>query len=117
MTDATKIECCPAHPVTIYMAGDIAKAREVCRQFCDEVGLCVTISPTEYIYTRGQEAGFSVGLINYARFPSTPGLIEARASELAHRLRITLRQDSFTVQTPTHSHWYSWRDSERTTHD
>lgn len=117
MTNAVQIECCPAHPVTIYMAGDIVQARETCCEFCDEVGLCVTLSPAEYIYTGGQEAGFSVGLINYARFPSTPGLIEAKAIELAHRLRIALGQDSFTVQTKTHSHWYSWRDPERTTHD
>ena len=103
------IRTCPAHPVTIYMAGDIAKARGVCRRFCDDIGLCVTLTPTEYIYTNGQEAGFAVGLINYARFPSAPVEVEAKAEELADQLREYLGQDSYTIQTATRSTWHSWR--------
>lgn len=109
MTDAIEIEHCATYSVTIFMAGDVEQARLICRAFCDELGLCVTLSTTEYIYTAGQEAGFVVGLINYARFPETNGLIEAKATELAHRLRDGLGQDSFTIQTPTSSLWYSWR--------
>jgi len=56
MSEAPIIRTCPAYPVTIYMAGDIAKAREACRRFCDDIGFCVTLTPTEYIYRNGQEA-------------------------------------------------------------
>lgn len=109
MTDAITVQQCPALQITIFMAGDADLAATICRTFCDEHGLCVTVTPTLYVYTGGQEEGFAIGLINYARFPKPPFLIEAMAVELAHELRLALGQESFTVQTPTNSIWYSWR--------
>ncbi len=109
MIEAPVIRTCPAYPVLIYMAGDIAKAREVCRSFCDDVGFCITLTPTEYIYTHGQEAGFAVGIINYARFPVDAVELEAKAEELANQLRERLSQESYTIQTATRSTWHSWR--------
>ena len=103
------IKTASAYPVTIYMAGDVAKAREICRRYCDDVGLCVTLTPTEYIYTNGQESGFAVGLINYARFPADPVEIEANAESLANQLREFLGQQSYTIQTAIRSTWHSWR--------
>jgi hypothetical protein len=106
---APTIRTVPVYPVTIYMAGDIERAREVCRRYCDGVGLCVTLTATEYIYTNGQESGFVVGLINYARFPSEAVEIEAKAETLADQLREWLGQESYTIQTATRSTWHSWR--------
>lgn len=60
---------CTSYPVSIFMAGDYNAAREICRAYCDEVGYCVTVTPTSYVYTGGEESGFIVGLINYPRFP------------------------------------------------
>ncbi len=37
----------------IFMAGDIAQAKQACREYC-RVGLCVTIEPCDYIYTGGE---------------------------------------------------------------
>lgn len=106
-----KIETCAAYPVSIFIAGDHAKALELCRAYCDEVSYCVTVTPTSYVYRDGQESGLMIGLINYARFPAEPEAIEVRALELANRLRIGLKQESFTIQTPTQSTWHSWRDA------
>ena len=42
----------------IYMAGDLAQAKQVCREYCFEVGMCVHVEPVDFIYTGGEETGF-----------------------------------------------------------
>lgn len=102
---------CLSWPVSIFMAGDLDHAKSVCQTHCDEVGLCVTVTPTSYIYTDGRESGFIVGLINYPLYPSEPRVIDVKALELAKLLRISLRQKTFSIQTPEETRTYSWRDS------
>lgn len=102
-------EACPAYPVSIFIAGDAKIAKMVCRDFCDKEGLCVTVTPTSYVYTGGEEEGLVVGLINYPRFPAAPGHIYATATALAEKLCEVLGQHSFTVQTPDAAFWTSYR--------
>ena len=45
-------------------------ATRICQKYCDKVGLGLTITDTEFIYTEGNEHGLIVGLINYPRLPS-----------------------------------------------
>lgn len=78
----------------------IDEARGVARAYCDAVGLCVTVTPTEYIYTSGGEHGCIVGLINYPRFPSTPEQIKGHALALGEQLRVALGQFKVTVVMP-----------------
>lgn len=78
----------------------IDEAREVCRAYADEVGLCVTLTPAEYVYTGGGEPGCAVGLINYPRFPAEPEAIRAHALEIARRLLDALGQMRVTVVFP-----------------
>lgn len=99
-----------AYPISVFLAGDHDKALELCRAYCDEVGFCVTVTPTTYVYTDGQESGVVIGLINYSRFPSTPKELWTHARRLAEVLREGLEQQSFTIQTPHNSEWYSWRE-------
>jgi len=96
----------------IFMAGDLAQAKQVCREFCFDVGLCVTVEPVEYIYTGGQEAGFRIGLINYPRFPTTQDALWSRASELAEILMLRLRQHSYSLVGPDLTHWISRRPAD-----
>ena len=63
------IKQAPSFPVTIYIAGRYPKAIKVVEKYCNEVGYCVTIKPTLYVYKGGEEHGVEVGLINYPRFP------------------------------------------------
>lgn len=100
---------CTSYPVSIFMAGDATEAKRICRQYCDEVGFCVTVTETEYVYTGGQEAGFIVGLINYPRFPLSPFEIAAKAVALANLLRIDLEQESYSIQYPNTTVFHSWR--------
>lgn len=93
----------------IFMAGDIGRAKQVCREYCFVQGLCVTIEPVEYIYTGGEEIGFRVGLINYPRFPSTEAEILEKATTLAGRLLCHLCQHSYSIAGPRETIWFSRR--------
>lgn len=107
-----QIKSTNALTVQVFMAGDKVAAEDCCAKFCDEVGLCVTVTPTSYIYTGGRENGFVVGLINYARFPSNQEAITEKAFRLAWLLMRELGQDSFTVQTPENSIFCSERKED-----
>lgn len=100
---------CPAYKVEIFIAGDYTVLSDTCRMFCDAHGLCVTVTPTKYVYTGGEEDGAIIGLINYARFPKPVDEIDAIALQLARLLRVEAGQQSFTIQTPTASTFHSWR--------
>ena len=91
----TKTE--PTYWVRIYMSGPIEVAKQAIRAECLREGLCVTIDPTLFISTGGEEAGFVVGLVNYPRFPSEPGKLWDRASDLATKLLESTYQHSVLV--------------------
>lgn len=93
---------------TVYVAGDPAKAREICRQACDD-GLCVSVTDCDFIYTGGEERGVAVGLINYPRFPRSSEHLRAQALDLAERLIRGLHQTSATIVGPTETVWLSRR--------
>ena len=110
VSTAVRVECASSYPVSIFIAGDAQRARELCRAYCDRTGFCVTVTPTDYVYTDGEESGVIVGIINYPRFPATPTLLWQRALELAHELRAGLGQESFSVQSPKFTEWVSFRE-------
>jgi ferredoxin len=75
-------------------------AYNICQDYCNTVGLCVTVTPTTYIYSYGNEPGFIIGLINYPRFPSSPEKIKEQSLELAEMLRYHYRQRRCTIVFP-----------------
>jgi len=95
---------CKTHQVKIFIAGDLDQIRKTCRIYC-LCGLCVTITPTEFIYTGGMETGVEIGLMNYARFPDEPFKIDEHAMNLARQLMADCFQRSCSVVTPTESHY------------
>ena len=99
----------PSINFDIYIAGDAATARQVCREYCFTVGLCVTVQPLDYIYTGGEEAGVRISLINYARFPSDYQTLRSKAFDLANLLMERLHQHSFSLVGPKESEWVSRR--------
>lgn len=103
-----------SYPVSIFIAGRAADIEDQCRTYADEVGFCVTVTPTTFIYTGGEEEGYIVGLINYPRFPSTPDLIWKHAKMLAERLRLEAGQESYTIQAPDKTIWFSFRAEDNT---
>ena len=102
----------PTYTVTIYVGGEIEHARVAARQYCDFVGLCVTVTATEYHYTNGDTKGVAVGLINYGRFPSTPEMIFALAEDLAVELIEACHQDSASIVATDRTVWLSKRPDD-----
>jgi hypothetical protein len=97
----------PSIRFDIFVAGDIAVAKQVCRSYCYQIGLCVTVEPVAYIYTGGEEAGVRVGLINYPRFPSTEQELKAKADGLAVLLMEEMHQHSYSVAGPSETTWFT----------
>jgi hypothetical protein len=82
------------YAIRLCIAGDIEQAKIYLRRECYQYGLCVTISPTTFIFTGAEESGMEIGFVNYPRFPSDPKDIHGRAVDLALRLIRELNQKS-----------------------
>lgn len=93
----------------IWIGGDHHAAVQACRQFCME-GLCVTVTPTTFVYTGGVEEGVCVRLIQYPRFMKTESELVDTTRRLADFLRATLCQHSYSIETPTETWWSSTRE-------
>jgi hypothetical protein len=65
--------------------------------YCNEVGLCVTIKPTKFIYKGDNEKGVEIGLINYPRFPSTKEKILEHAHIICENLILMLNQHRVSI--------------------
>jgi hypothetical protein len=102
-----------SYKVEIFIAGNLAIAKNTCESFCTSVGLCVTVTPTTYVYRGGREDGVIVGLINYPRFPKPKDFIVGQAMELAELLKKDLDQGSYTVQDEWTSVFVSTRDEDQ----
>lgn len=100
----------PTFTADIYLAGDLAVIEQRCREFCLRVGLCVTVSPTRFVYTGGQEDGARVGLVNYPRFPKGADEVSELAKLLALELIDAACQHSALVVRPDQTVWVSRRD-------
>jgi len=74
--------------------------KKICKKYCDDVGLGLTITQTEFVYTDGDEPGVIVGLINYPRFPSSPFQIKFLAGSLAAILLHELKQERLSIMYP-----------------
>lgn len=109
MSNATREKSAPTIAVDIFIAGDLAHAKQICRAYCFEAGLCVTVTPTDFIYTGGEEAGVHIGLTNYPRFPSTPEQLREKAEELANSLLTWLYQHSVLIRYRDETIWITRR--------
>lgn len=102
----------PTLRADIFMSGDLSAAKQVCREHCLNVGLCVHIEPVDFIYTGGAEAGFKVGLINYPRFPTDEASLMATAETLGRLLVDRLFQHSCSIVGPTETRWLTRRPAD-----
>lgn len=97
--------------IRIWIAGNYDRAEEICREYCEQ-RYCVSVVRANYIYTGGEESGVCVTLINYARFPKDPADLKIHAENLAERLRIGLHQQSFTIEDPEETRFFSVRPED-----
>jgi hypothetical protein len=108
MTEHTE----PTYTIRLFIAGEVADARRAMRQECLAEGLCVTVTPTTFVYTAGAEEGVEVGFVNYPRFPTTPDALFGRAKEIAVRLMARLCQRSALLVAPDKTLWLNDRPKE-----
>lgn len=107
-----KIVEAKSYPVSLFIGGDYDKAVKSTREYCDKYPWCFTVTKTKYVYTGGEEDGLIIGLINYPRIQWPPHVIRQHAIELGKKLIVDLDQQSFSVQDPHETVWYSWRPGD-----
>jgi hypothetical protein len=78
----------------------VQEVEDFLQEKVDKIGLCVSITPTRYVYTNGNENGLIIGLINYPRFPSDEYKIRMCALELAGDLMLFCKQMRVCVVFP-----------------
>ena len=101
----------PTYQIHIYLSGPIEVAKQMLREHVAVYPQCVTIAPTTFLYTGGEEQGYVIGLLNYPRFPSTPEELNIYAMNLAHRLLAHTFQTSAMVVTPAETLWITTRET------
>jgi len=62
---------------------NLDEVKDFLQDYVNKSGLCITISPTSFIYRGGREEGIIIGLINYLRFPTQLKKLEQIAEEIA----------------------------------
>ena len=103
--------------------------QKIIQKYCNDIGLCVTIKPTTFIYTNGLEPGVEIGFINYPRFASSvldkshnesydteKYDLYKKALDLTYILIELLGQESASIQTPETTHWISRREESLKEH-
>lgn len=86
-----RVSTLPTYRICIYISGSLERIKHTCRKFCLTNQLCVTVTPTDFVYTGGEESGACIGLINYPRFPKT----EVELRTIAKTLALTLLEETF----------------------
>jgi len=94
----------------IYIGGDIDFAKHKLSQMAAEKGMCVSIEPTEFIYTGGRELGMIIRVIRYPRFPSTTLDLRDFAKHIATNLMTYLGQGSCSIVGSEETIWLTRRD-------
>lgn len=86
----------PTQKCEIYVAGSLPKLEAVATKFV-KLGLCVRVTPSDFIFTEGRESGATITLINYPRFSRSSEYIRQLAIALGHRILEETDQLSLTV--------------------
>jgi hypothetical protein len=94
----------------VYIAGNIREIEDWCRWICDKDGMCVTVTPTRYVYTNGTEKGAEIGLVNYPPYTKTRKEINDMASKIAWTLLGETSQQSALIVTPETTELISTRE-------
>lgn len=79
----------------------VDEVRDAVKRYCNDIGFCVSLTQTEFIYTNGSESGVIIGLINYPRFPSNEDVLWRHALNIAAFLQCTCGQLRVSIVGPT----------------
>jgi hypothetical protein len=76
----------------------ISELEDFLQKETDKGGLCVTVTPTKFIYKDGREDGAIIGLINYPRFPTTKEQLEKDAERIAKLCKEEYKQNRVSIE-------------------
>ena len=76
----------------------IDEVRDFLQEYVDRVSLCVTVTPTTFIYKHGREEGVIIGLINYPRFPTTKDKLKQTTEEIAKLCKERYKQTRVSIE-------------------
>ncbi len=68
------------------------------QEYINRVGLCVTVTPTTFLYKDGKEEGVIIGLINYPRFPTTKEKLKNTTAEIAQLCKNKYKQNRVSIE-------------------
>jgi len=74
------------------------EVKDFLQEYVNKVGLCVTVTPTTFIYKGGREEGAIIGLINYPRFPTTREKLKQTAEEIAQLCKKRYKQTRVSIE-------------------
>ena len=74
------------------------EVKDFLQQYVNKVGLCVTVTPTTFVYKDGREDGAVIGLINYPRFPTTREKLKQTAEEIAGLCKTKYNQNRVSIE-------------------
>lgn len=97
--------------VEIFISGPIEIGKQLVRRYVLKEPLCVTIHPTDFIYTGGEESGYVVGIRNYPRFPHSNEWLFKLAEEIARKLMLGTFQLSVMLVADDKTVWIDGRDT------
>ena len=75
----------------------IDEVKKICQDFADKEKICVTVTTTEFIYTKGNETGAVIGGIIYPRFPEEIDSFKNRMIYLLGYLQAAFKQIRVSV--------------------
>jgi len=76
---------------------DIEEVYDLLQEYCDKEGFAVTVTPTRFIYTKGNEPGVIVGLIIYPRFPKSIHKLAQHAITIGNMMLHELKQERLSI--------------------
>lgn len=76
----------------------IGEVRDFLQREADKGGLCVTVTPTTFIYKNGREDGAIIGLINYPRLPTPKKELKKIAERIAAICKEEYKQNRVSIE-------------------
>jgi len=77
---------------------NIDEVKDFLQRYTDRISLCLTVTPTTFIYKDGREDGVIIGLINYPRFPTTREKLKQTAEEIANMCKEEYKQNRVSIE-------------------
>lgn len=97
--------------VSLHMAGDYDTCVAACRRHLFANPGCVTVEKADFVYKGGMEAGVSVTMRGYPRFPKGKREMLERMLSLAFFLLDGMSQDTCLLDDGTDTLWLTRRDA------